>query len=156
MVPGFSFRFWRFAFTFLCICILKLILKLHLFSSLHSFTSFVKCHSHYYFAIWLILSISANGDFDSWISSSKPTTVKQYVDWITDYANYYCRHDGLNNIHDEWWAVFYLWYLLFLFYRHETPKIVKRSNKRQKVSKGEDIHLTEEDERVVVQYFIGS
>eukprot|EP01036_Dinobryon_divergens_P035919 gene35919-46631_t len=72
-----------------------------------------------------------NGDFDSWVSSSKPRTVKQYVDWITDFANY-CRHEGLN-IYDGQSVK------SFLVFRHETPKVAKRSNRRQKVVIGEDI-----------------
>ena len=55
------------------------------------------------------------------------------MDWITDNANY-CRHKGLNNINVDGQSL-----KLFLFYRHETLKIAKRSSKRQKVSKGEDI-----------------
>ncbi len=31
---------------------------------------------------------------------------------------------------------------LFLVFRHDTPKVAKRSNKRQKVSKGQDIKQT--------------
>ena len=50
------------------------------------------------------MTISTNGDFDSWISSSKPRTVKEYVDWITDNANY-CRQKGLNNINVDGHAV---------------------------------------------------
>ena len=72
-----------------------------------------------------------NGDFDSWKSSAKPKTVKQYVDCISDYAEF-CRTEGLT-IHDGQSIK------LFLVFRHNTPKVAKRSNKRQKVKKGEGI-----------------
>ena len=58
-------------------------------------------------------------------------TVKQYVDWITDFANY-IRREGLNIHYGQ--SV-----KLFLVFRHETRKVAKRSNKRQKVSIGQDI-----------------
>ena len=79
----------------------------------------------------MVYNFPTNADFDSWVSSSKPKTVKQYVDWISDYANH-CLKEGLP-IHDGNSVK------SFLVYRHETPKVAKRSNKRQKVKKGEDI-----------------
>ena len=80
----------------------------------------------------MVYNFPTNADFDSWVLSSKPKTVKkQYVDWISDYANH-CLKEGLP-IHDGNSVK------SFLVYRHETPKVAKRSNKRQKVKKGEDI-----------------
>ena len=76
-------------------------------------------------------SFPTNGDFDSWVTSSKPRTVKQYVDWISDYGDY-CRKEGLN-IHDGQSVK------LFLVHKHDTAKVAKRSNKRQKVTKGQEI-----------------
>ena len=56
--------------------------------------------------------------------SSKPRTVKQYVDWISEFADY-CHREGLN-IHDGQSVKLFL-----VVYRHDTPKVAKRSNKRQ-------------------------
>jgi hypothetical protein len=79
----------------------------------------------------MVYNFPTNADFDSWVLSSKPRTVKQYVDWISEYAEY-CLKEGLN-IHDGQSVK------CFLVFRHETPKVAKRSNKRQKITKGEDI-----------------
>ena len=79
----------------------------------------------------MVYNFPTNTDFDSWVLSSKPRTVKQYVDWISEYAEY-CLKEGLN-IHDGQSVK------CFLVFRHETPKVAKRSNKRQKITKGEDI-----------------
>ena len=79
----------------------------------------------------VIYKFPTNGDFDSWVVSSKPRTVKQYVDWISDFA-VFCQREGFN-IHEGQSVK------SFLVYRHDTPKVAKRSNKRQKVSKGQDI-----------------
>jgi hypothetical protein len=50
--------------------------------------------------------------------------VKQYVDWISEFADY-CHREGLN-IHDGQSVKLFL-----VVYRHDTPKVEKRSNKRQ-------------------------
>ena len=34
----------------------------------------------------MVYKFPTNADFDSWVSSSKPKTVKQYVDWISEYV----------------------------------------------------------------------
>ena len=47
----------------------------------------------------MVYKFPTNADFDSWVSSSKPKTVKQYVDWISDYADH-CLKEGLP-IHDD-------------------------------------------------------
>ena len=51
--------------------------------------------------------------------------MKQYVDWISEFADY-CHREGLN-IHDDGQSV----KLFLVVYRHDTPKVEKRSNKRQ-------------------------
>jgi hypothetical protein len=79
----------------------------------------------------VIYRFPTNGDFDNWVQSSKARTVKQYVDWIGDFADY-CQREGLK-IHNGQSVK------LFLVFRHDAPKVAKRSNKRQKVSKGQDI-----------------
>ena len=58
--------------------------------------------------------------------------MKQYVDWISEFADY-CHREGLN-IYDGQSVKLFL-----VVYRHDTPKVAKRSNKRQKVSKEQDI-----------------
>ena len=57
----------------------------------------------------------------------------QSLDWISDFADY-CQREGLN-IHDGQSVKLFL-----VVYRHDTPKVAKRSNKRQRVSKGQDIN----------------
>ena len=48
----------------------------------------------------MVYKFPTNADFVSWNSSSKPKTVKQYVDWISsDYADH-CLKEGLPIIHD--------------------------------------------------------
>ena len=74
----------------------------------------------------LLKSVAVFINFDSWVLSSKPRNVKQYVDWISEFADY-CHREGLNNIHDGQSVK------LFLFvYRHDTSKVAKRSNERQR------------------------
>jgi hypothetical protein len=74
----------------------------------------------------------ANADFDSWVLSSKPQTVKQNVDWISDYADH-CLKEGLPIIHDGN-SVLSLFIYFLVYSRHETPEVAKRSNKRDDYS----------------------
>ncbi len=46
--------------------------------------------------------------------------------WISEFADY-CHREGLN-IHDDGQSV----KLFLVVYRHDTPKVAKRSNKRQR------------------------
>ena len=104
--------------------------EVHSLHLAHLLTSFVKSYTfHIYFD--MVCNFPTNADFDSWVSSSKPTRiVKQYVNWISDYADH-CLKESLN-IHDGQYVE------SFLVYRHKTPKVAKRSNQSQKVKKGED------------------
>ncbi len=74
--------------------------------------------------------------------------MKQYVDWISEFADYYHR-EGLN-IHDGHSVRLFL-----VVYRYDTLKVVKRSNKRQKVSKEQDIMLKKTGE-LALQYSFSS
>ena len=65
--------------------------------------------------------------FDSWVLSSKPRNVKQYVDWISEFADYCHLEEDLNNIHDGQSVKLFL-----VVYRHDKPKVAKRSNERQR------------------------
>ncbi len=47
----------------------------------------------------MVYKFPTYADFDSWVSSLKPQTVKQNVDWISDYADH-CLKEGLPIIHD--------------------------------------------------------
>jgi hypothetical protein len=69
----------------------------------------------------MVYKFPTNADFDSRVSSSKPKT----VNWISDYADH-CFKEGLpihygNSVKS------------FLVYRHETPKVAKRSNKERRL-----------------------
>jgi hypothetical protein len=79
----------------------------------------IELHFSYFFD--MVYNFPTNADFDSWVLSPKPRTVKQYVDWISEYAEY-CLKEGFN-IHDGQSVK------CFLVFRHETPKVAKRSNK---------------------------
>ena len=48
------------------------------------------------------------------------------MDWISEFADY-CHREGLNNIHDGQSVKLFL-----VVYRHDTPKVAKRSNERQR------------------------
>ena len=59
----------------------------------------LKCVAVFIIFQMVIYRFPTNGDFDSWVLSSKRRTVKQYVDWISDFASDfadYCqRREGL-------------------------------------------------------------
>ena len=93
----------------------------------------------------VIYKFLTNGNFDSWVLYSKPRTVQQYVDWISEFADY-CHREGLN-IHDDGQSV----KLFLVVYRHDTPKVAKRSNKRQKVSRGKILSRRLESSTVFFQ-----
>ena len=76
-------------------------------------------------------SFPTNADFDNWVKSSKPSTVKAYIDWLKEYDSY-CKAEGVD-IHDSESVK------SFLVFRHNTPKIAKRSNRRQKIKEGDAI-----------------
>ncbi len=50
----------------------------------------------------MVYDFSTNADFDSWVLSSKPRTVKQYVDWISEYAEY-CMSEI--KFEYSWWTI---------------------------------------------------
>ena len=139
---GLTFDLFVIGLVFYLIHLLTSQFEVELFFALHfsHFSHFslhlksVALFDHIYLAYLfakMVFNFPTNGDFDSWKSSAKPKTVKQYVDWISDYAEF-CRTEGLT-IHDGQSVK------LFLVFRHNTPKVAKRSNKRQKVKKGEGI-----------------
>jgi hypothetical protein len=75
------------------------------FTSIAHFSlHFIELHFSYIF--YMVYNFPTNADFDSWVLSSKPRTVKQYVDWISEYAEY-CLKEGLN-IHDGQ-SVYFFW-----------------------------------------------
>jgi hypothetical protein len=71
----------------------------------------------------MVYKFPTNADFDSWVSSSKPKTVKQYVDWTM-----------LITVSKKVCLLFMMGILFkvyFLVYRHETPEVAEGSNKEE-------------------------